>query len=151
SSLGMQTLWFWPNPDAGTDEISGGIRRFREKTMIPQIRFVIDVDPWDFIALLRHARCLIGNSSAGMKEAGFFGVPVVNIGTRQQGRTRSANILDIGYDSPAIKSAIESQITHGLYDPSLIYYKLETSKRIRKVLRTVPLYTQKRFFDTGIV
>ncbi|MBI2055589.1 MAG: UDP-N-acetylglucosamine 2-epimerase (hydrolyzing) [Candidatus Sungbacteria bacterium] len=151
SSLGMQTLWFWPNPDAGTDEISGGIRRFREKTMIPQIRFVIDIDPWDFIALLRHARCLVGNSSAGMKEAGFFGVPVVNIGTRQHGRLRAENILDVGYDAAAIKGAVETQISHGPYAPSQALYKPETSKRIRKVLKTVPLYTQKRFFDATAV
>ncbi|MEK9147976.1 MAG: UDP-N-acetylglucosamine 2-epimerase, partial [Patescibacteria group bacterium] len=52
SSLGVQALWFWPNPDAGTDEISKGIRRFREHTPSPHIRFVVDIHPRDFVALL---------------------------------------------------------------------------------------------------
>lgn len=146
SEIGVQALWFWPNPDAGTDEISGGIRRFREKHPMPHVRFVIDIDPWDFIALLKHAKCLLGNSSAGIKEASFFGVPVVNIGTRQQGRTRGDNVRDVAYDPAAIRSAIENQLSHGSYTPSAVYYKADTSKLIRNTLKTVPLYTQKRFY-----
>ena len=154
SDLGMQALWFWPNPDAGTDDISGGIRRFREKVPTPHIRFVIDLDPWDFITLLKGARCLIGNSSSGLKEASFFGVPVVNIGTRQQGRfghLRGGNVRDVGYDTPAVKQAIREQMAHGPYAPHLAFYKPETSKRIRSILKSVPLYTQKRFHDTTLV
>lgn len=148
SDTGMQALWFWPNPDAGTDEISKGIRRFREHTETPHIRFVIDIHPRDFISLLRHAACLIGNSSSGIKEASFFGTPVVNIGTRQQGRARGENVIDVHYDSLAIKSAIDRQITHGPYAPSHTYYKPDTARRIVEVLKTAPLYTQKRFYDT---
>lgn len=154
SDLGMQALWFWPNPDAGTDEISGGIRRFREQTPTPHIRFVIDLDPWDFITLLKQAKCLVGNSSAGLKEASFFGVPVVNIGTRQQGRfgaLRGKHIRDVGYDAAAIKEAIQEQTAHGPYPPSHAFYKPETSKRIRSILKSIPLYTQKRFHDATAV
>lgn len=147
SGLGVQALWFWPNPDAGTDAISGGIRRFREKHATPNIRFVIDVDPWDFVALLKHAKCLIGNSSAGIKEASFFGTPVVNIGTRQQGRARAENIIDVGYDQEEIRASVQKQIQHGSYSSSSVYYKPETSKQIRGVLKSVPLYTQKKFYD----
>lgn len=148
--LGIQALWFWPNPDAGTDEISKGIRRFREHNFIPHIRFVIDVHPRDFVSLLRYSSCLVGNSSAGIKEASFFGVPAVNIGTRQQGRLRDKNMLDVGYNKDDIKSTIEKQIGRGRYEPSLIYYKPETSKKIRTVLKTAPLYTQKKFFDSQV-
>ncbi len=151
SEFGVQALWFWPNPDAGTDEISKGIRRFREHHPTPHIRFVVDIHPRDFIALLRGSKCLVGNSSAGIKEASFFGVPVVNIGTRQQGRTRAENVLDIGYDKEAIKSAIQQQMAHGLYQPSHLYYKLGTTQRIVEILKTVPLYTQKHFHDTQLV
>ncbi|MFY9462468.1 MAG: UDP-N-acetylglucosamine 2-epimerase [Candidatus Sungiibacteriota bacterium] len=147
TELGVQALWFWPNPDAGTDEVSGGIRRFREHTPTPNIRFVIDVDPWDFITLLKHAKCLVGNSSAGIKEASFFGTPVVNIGTRQQGRMRGENVMDAPYYKEAIKATIEKQIAHGSYAPSMIYYKPSTSKQIRNVLKTAPLYTQKKFYS----
>ena len=57
------------------------------------------------------------------------------------------NIKDVDYDLHAIRKAIEQQMAHGKYGPSFYYYKQDTSKRIRKVLKTVPLYTQKRFFD----
>lgn len=150
AGLGMQALWFWPNPDAGTDEISKGIRRFREATPTPKIRFAIDVHPRDFIALLKHAACLVGNSSSGIKEASFFGVPVVNIGTRQQGRTRSGNVLDVGYDAAAIRQAVAKQVAHGAYSPSLVYYKPDTARRMVEVLKTMPLYTQKRFHDIAV-
>ena len=147
AELGVQALWFWPNPDAGTDEISRGMRRFREKYPTPNIRFVVDIDPWDFIALLKNAKCLLGNSSAGIKEASFFGVPVVNIGTRQEGRTRGENVCDVAYDQAAIRRATESQLAHGPYASSIAYYKADTSKLIRNILKTVPLYTQKKFHD----
>ncbi|MDO8500038.1 MAG: UDP-N-acetylglucosamine 2-epimerase [bacterium] len=145
---GMQALWFWPNPDAGTDEVSNGIRSFREHSQSPNIRFLIDINPWDFIALLKNTKCLVGNSSSGIKEASFFGVPVVNIGTRQRGRSRGENVIDIGHDKNEIKLAVDKQIKHGLYQPSLIYNKLGTSKLIRNILKTVPLYTQKHFYDS---
>lgn len=147
TQTGVQALWFWPNPDAGTDEISRGIRRFREEHSVPNVRFVIDIDPRDFIALLKYTKCLVGNSSAGIKEASYFGVPVVNIGSRQQGRARGEYVMDVGYDTEAIQRAIEKQIAHGPYQQSLIYYKPQTSKIIRHVLKTAPLYSQKRFHD----
>ena len=146
-ALGIQALWFWPNADAGTDATSKGIRSFREAHPTPRIRFVIDILPRDFVALLRNAACLIGNSSSGLKEAGFFGIPVVNIGNRQRGRLRGPNVVDVGYDRDAIQKAAERQIAHGKYPPFLAYYKQDTAKLIRKVLKTVPLYTQKRFID----
>ena len=145
--IGAQALWFWPNPDAGTDEVSNGIRSFREHTPAPNIRFVIDINPWDFIALLQGAECLVGNSSAGIKEASFFGVPAVNIGTRQAGRSRGENVVDAPYEKDAIKAAIARQISHGRYAPLMMYFKPETSKHIRKILKTAPLYIQKKFHN----
>lgn len=149
SGLGVQALWFWPNPDAGTDAISKGIRTFREQHPTPHIRFVIDLFPRDFIALLRNSACLIGNSSSGIKEASIFGVPVVNIGTRQNGRTRGPNVRDVGYDASIIRSAIEEQVRHGFYPPDQTYFKPGTAAEIVRVLKTVPLYTQKHFRDIG--
>ena len=93
---------------------------------------------------------IVGNSSSGIKEASYFGVPVVNIGTRQQGRARGENVIDAAYDTTAIKTAINRQLEHGAYTPSLIYYKPETSKRMRNILKTVPLYTQKQFNDISL-
>ncbi len=150
-SLKVQTVWFWPNNDAGTDEIARTIRTYREKKMKNHlIKFVTDILPEDFIAFLRESACLVGNSSSGIKEASFLGVPVVNIGTRQNGRLRGPNVKDVGYKGIDIKKAIESQIAHGPYACSKIYYQPRSSEKIVSILTKTKLYRQKTFVDQPI-
>ncbi len=69
-------------------------------------------------ALLAHAACLVGNSSAGIKECSFLGTPVVNIGDRQQGRLSGEHVTHVGYDAAEIAAAIATQLAHGRYEPS---------------------------------
>ncbi|MCG8459594.1 MAG: UDP-N-acetylglucosamine 2-epimerase, partial [Holophagales bacterium] len=96
--LDRPTFWFWPNVDAGSDGISKGIRHFRETHGLPHLYFLKNMNPEDFLRLLLGCDCLVGNSSVGIREASFLGVPVVNIGNRQQGRDRGANVIDVGHD-----------------------------------------------------
>lgn len=145
--LGIPTIWFWPNVDAGTDEISKGIRVFREKFDPRNIRFVKYLPAEKFIALLNGSACLVGNSSAGIKECSYLGVPTVNIGTRQAGRLRGPNVRDVSYDRTAIAAAIVKQLEHGKYEPSHIYYQPGATKRLAEILATIDLYTQKKFVD----
>ena len=145
--LGMPTIWFWPNVDAGTDEVSKAIRVFREKENPNHIRFLKYLPAEDFIGLLKGTACLIGNSSAGIKETSYLGVPVVNVGTRQQGRMRAPNVIDTDYSRQEIISAVRKQMENGPYETSTIYYKPGTSKNITDHLRDIPLYTQKRFYE----
>jgi UDP-hydrolysing UDP-N-acetyl-D-glucosamine 2-epimerase len=146
---GLQVIWFWPNNDAGTNEVAKTIRRYREKGLLRnnKIRFLTDVLPEDFIALLKNAAVLAGNSSAGIKEASYFGVPVVNVGTRQEGRVRSKNILDVDYRAGNIGLAIRRQIKHGRYPSSLAYFKPKTSEKIAAILATTPLQKGKQFYE----
>ena len=81
-ALDLPTFWFWPNVDAGSDRISKGIRHFRETRAIPHVHFFKNLAPEDFLRLLAGARCLVGNSSVGIREGSFLGVPVVNVGSR---------------------------------------------------------------------
>lgn len=145
----MPTVWFWPNNDAGTNEIAKAIRVYREhgKLKNNNIHFVTDILPEDFIALLRRASVLVGNSSTGIKECSYLGVPVVNIGTRQQNRLRGPNVIDVGYNPQIMKKAIHRQLDKGRYPSSDIYYKPNTSKKIVETLSTVRLFTQKKFND----
>lgn len=149
NNLNMQTVWFWPNSDAGTAEMAKAIRVYRELGKIKNnnIRFIIDVAPDDFISLLRGAKVLIGNSSAGIKESSYLGTPAVNIGTRQAGRLRGPNVVDSGYDATAINKAIHAQLAHGSYPSSDVYYKKDTSKKIVEILKKTPLYSQKKFYE----
>ena len=145
--LGIPTIWFWPNVDAGTDEVSKGLRSFREEKNPKNIRFLKYLPAEQFVTLFKKSVCLVGNSSAGIKEASNFGVPVVNIGSRQCGRMRSENVVDVGYDREAIAKAVQMQIQNGMYAPSDLYYKEGTSKKITDILSTLDLYTQKRFHE----
>jgi len=145
--LSIPTIWFWPNVDAGTDEVSKGIRNFRENEKSDHMRFLKYLPPEQFIGLLKRTACLVGNSSAGIKECSYLGVPTVNIGTRQNGRMRAENVIDATYEKSTIKRAIKQQLTHGPYPASAIYYKKGTSKKIAQILATIKPYSQKRFID----
>ncbi len=150
AALNVQAIWFWPNPDAGTEEMAGSLRHVREEhtELTAQMRFITNVPADEFVALLRRASCVVGNSSAGIKECSFLGTPVVNIGPRQQGRLAADHVRHVGYDAAAIRAAVEQQMGHGPYPPSTLYYRPDTSDQIIKLLSTVELYTQKRFFDS---
>ncbi len=148
--INMPTVWFWPNSDAGTNEIAKAIRVYREHGQLKsnKIHFVTDILPEDFIALLRRARVLVGNSSTGIKECSYLGVPVVNLGSRQQHRLRGPNVVDVGYEPAAIRKAVQKQLAHGPYPSSDIYFKPNTSKKIVEVLSKTRLYSQKTFYDS---
>jgi len=132
--LNIPTFWFWPNVDAGADGTSKGMRSFREKHNPQNIHFFKNMEPTDFLELLYHSKCLIGNSSVGVRECAYLGVPVVNIGSRQGGRERGQNIIDIDYNKDEIKAAILKQILHGRYDNDLIYGSGESGVMIADVL-----------------
>ena len=116
--LDLPALWFWPNVDAGADGTSSGIRTFREEQDPRNIHFFKNMSPVDFLKLLHNSRCLIGNSSVGIRECSFLGVPVVNIGSRQAGRDRGGNVVDAGYDREEIAEAVERQLHNGRFSPS---------------------------------
>ena len=149
--LNLPVIWFWPNVDAGTDETSKGIRIFREKHSPSHMRFIKHIPSEEFVGLLKRSACLVGNSSSGIKECSFLGVPVVNIGSRQNRRLRADNVIDTDYNRNEIKKAVQKQIKHGPYKSSHIYYKKNTSKKISQILASVDLYTQKFFHDDYIV
>ncbi|TXD49123.1 UDP-N-acetylglucosamine 2-epimerase [Polaribacter sp. IC073] len=108
--LGVPTFWFWPNVDAGSDGTSGGIRAFREKHQPKNIHFFKNMEPNDFLKLLVNSKCLIGNSSVGIRECSYLRVPVVNIGTRQNKRERGSNVLDTVYKKSEIIKAIQNRM-----------------------------------------
>lgn len=141
--LGIPTYWFWPNVDAGSDGTSNGIRSFRESVNPKNIRFFKNMEPNDFLRLLVNSKCLIGNSSVGIRECAYLGVPVVNIGTRQNGRDRGDNVIDVDYTKDAIRNAIQQQITAPSKTSSPIYGDGEAGEKIADILATCPLSYHK--------
>ena len=103
SELNRQIVIFWPNPDAGTDAISKAIRIFKESNLSSNTIYLKNLESRFFLKLLDNAICLVGNSSVGIRECSFMGVPVFNIGDRQRGRDRAANVIDVAWSSlPAL-------------------------------------------------
>jgi UDP-N-acetylglucosamine 2-epimerase len=80
----------------------------------------------------------------GIREASFLGVPTVNVGTREAGRERGNNVLDVDYDKVQIKSAIEKQLANGRYPSNPLYGSGGAGHRIAEILRDVPLKFEKR-------
>lgn len=142
--LGMPALWFWPNVDAGSDGTSKGIRAFRENERPQNIRFFKNLAPEDFLRLINHSKALVGNSSVGIRESSFMGVPVVNIGTRQSGRERGQNVIDVGHARGEIAEALEHQISHGRYKRNNLYGDGNSGQRIAELIASIPVSISKR-------
>jgi UDP-hydrolysing UDP-N-acetyl-D-glucosamine 2-epimerase len=144
AAIKMQTVWLWPNVDAGSDDVSKGLRVYREKHDPDFIHFYKNFSPDDYVRLMRACACLVGNSSSGLREAAFLGVPSVNIGSRQSGRERAANVTDVDYDAAGIRAAVERQLAHGHYGPSDMFGTGHAGRQIADILATAPLRIQKR-------
>lgn len=140
--LGIPTFWFWPNVDAGADGTSTGIRSFRERMKPKNIHFFKNMEPNDFLRLLINSKCLIGNSSVGIRECSFLGVPVVNIGTRQSRRQRGSNVIDVAYNKELIKEAILIN-SDKEFPNNKIYGDGNSGKKIAEILAITDLNFHK--------
>ena len=142
-ALNIPTFWFWPNVDAGADGTSNGIRAYREYQKPKNIRFFKNMEPHDFLRLIKNAKVLIGNSSVGIRESSFLGVPVINIGSRQNARERGKNVIDCEYIQKDIEAAVRKHIEHGPYASEHIYGDGQAGTKIADVLATIPLRFHK--------
>lgn len=142
--LAMPTLWFWPNVDAGSDGTSKGIRMFREQGGATNMHLFRNMLPEDFLKLLYNSTCIVGNSSVAIRECSFLGVPAINIGTRQQGRDRGRNVIDVDYDRRAILDAVLEHRRRGRPAPDPIYGDGQAGRRIGNLLAEAPLRIDKR-------
>lgn len=137
--LNYPTFWFWPNVDAGSDGTSNGIRTFRELEKPQNIHFFKNMDPLDFLKLLKNSKALVGNSSAGIRECAFLGVPVINIGNRQHRRCRGENVTDVAYDEKQILEATKNAISCEHHPASEIYGDGNSGGKIAEILATTEL------------
>ena len=144
TGVGLPVLWFWPNVDAGSDGTSKGIRVFREQVDPPDFHLFRNMYPEDFLRLLCGATAIVGNSSVAIRECSYLGVPAVNIGSRQQGRERGQNVIDVEHDRVAIAAAIRAHMSRGRAPKDLLYGDGQAGARIADCLATVPLTIEKR-------
>lgn len=136
-------LWFWPNVDAGADGTSAGIRAYREQVKPTTMHFFKNMEGDDFLRLLVNACALVGNSSVGIRECAFLGVPVVNIGTRQNRRDRGDNVIDVEYDASQIRNAVDQIIRKPKPVPSFVYGGGDAGVKIADQLANVQIRFHK--------
>lgn len=121
----------YPNNDPGSEEILeayhrlSGDRRFR---LFPSLRFEA------FLTLLKHSRMLIGNSSAGVREAPIYGIPSVDIGSRQRGRHHHDTIVHTGSTAEEIADGIAKAAAMQPGDGSLHFGRGESAAHFRELL-----------------
>ncbi len=139
-----QTVLLWPNIDAGADHISKSIRIFRDQEAPAWLRTITNVNPENYLKVLANASCAIGNSSSFVRDAGYFGTPVVLVGDRQEGREYDEHVMPVEAREHEIVAAIEIQKQHGPYEPSTLYGDGHVSARIAEALADLKPYTQKR-------
>ena len=145
--LGVQALIALPNNDAGSSEIIDEIKS-------SGLNWYPSLSTEEFVNIYRNIWAIVGNSSSGIHESSTFGIPAVNIGTRQQGRERALNVLDVGYSKEEIKKGIQKSLFNIDYRDSVKgidnpYGDGSSSKRIVTLLKTINLdgVIQKRFYE----
>jgi len=142
--LKMPTIVLWPNVDAGSEDVARGMRKFREHYCHDSMRFYKNFPVETFVRLMMRCACMVGNSSAPIREGAYLGVPAVNIGTRQMGRERGRNVIDVGYNREQILAAIQQQLRNGRYPSEHIYGDGHAGERIAGILATCEVRIQKR-------
>ena len=135
NSIKIPKIWFWPNPDSGSHIISQKIRKLREKNKLPNT-FFKNMKPDDFLLLLKFSSCIIGNSSAGIRESSYFGTPSINLGTRQLNRERGNNVINfenLNFSKKKFQNIIKSQINKNTKNK--LYGEGNAASKIAKIIQ----------------
>lgn len=144
NNIGKKVIWIGSNYDADSS------------SLVPdstKIEYVRSIDPINYLKILNNCKCIIGNSSSGIRESSFLGIPSVNIGNRQIGRERAENVIDVECDSSLIEEAIKHQLkyydTFGKYKKSDLYGDGKSGKRIYKRLKNYFGYSTQKNLSFG--
>ncbi|MBT8633206.1 UDP-N-acetylglucosamine 2-epimerase (hydrolyzing) [Polynucleobacter paneuropaeus] len=146
---GLNYIVIYPNNDHGTEIILEEYQRFNDNSNIkifPSMRFEY------FITALKNANFIIGNSSAGIKEAPYFGVPAINIGTRQLGRIKCELVVDTINEASAIANAI-TLVKNLAKQPLSLFGDGNSADKFHETLKTESFWActpQKYFIDQAI-
>lgn len=132
--LDLQVVWIWPHSDAGSDGVSKAIREYREGGFPNRVKWFRGLPLELYAPLINNCKCLVGNSSSGIRESSVLGIPVVNIGSRQDGRERGGNVLDVDHHSSNIIDAIIFQCKN-TFEANFTYGQGNSGKKIVEILK----------------
>ena len=139
----LPAIVLWPNADAGSEDVSRGIRKYRERNPDAPFHYVKNLAPEIYLPLMVRTHCLVGNSSSAIREGAFIGTPSVNIGSRQTARQRGDNVVDADYNQGAIADAIADRVRRGKFPMNPIYGDGKAGPRIAHLLATEKISVSK--------
>lgn len=149
----LPIIFTMPNADTGNSVIRNKIAEFSQSHA--RVWCLDNLGTQAYFSMMKHAAAMVGNSSSGIIEAASLKLPVVNIGSRQSGRIRAANVIDVGYGRGEIQNAIRKAVSlafrEALRDLQNPYGDGHAAERIVDCLKTVELDERllaKHFFDT---
>jgi UDP-N-acetylglucosamine 2-epimerase (hydrolysing) len=143
----LNYIVIFPNNDLGSNHILNAYEKFISNPkfkIFPSLRFEY------FLILLKHAQFIIGNSSAGIREAPHYGVPTINLGSRQNNRSLNDEIINIDFNKAIITNAINEVVKMGHYEPKHLFGKGNSDELLIEILRTDDFWNiskQKLFND----
>lgn len=146
---GLNYIVIYPNNDPGTDLILSEYARLADRPQFkvyPSMRFEY------FLSLLKHSQVIIGNSSAGVREAPHFGVPAINLGSRQKNRVSCDSIIHVDIDHDAIEAAINHAMIMPRF-PQSLFGDGTSAQKFYSILKSSEFWqteTQKYFVDQSI-
>ena len=132
--LEEQVVWLWPNSDAGASIITKKMRMFREKNKELKVNFFTNLDVSDYLKLIKNSKCIIGNTSSGIREGSYLGIPYVCIGDRQYMRERGDNVLDCDVNYKKIINSVK-KITSKKIRKNMIYGNGKSIEKIYSILK----------------
>ena len=142
--IGNPTVLLYPNSDAGGRRMIEVIKEYEKYTFIKAFK---SLPRKEYLSLMKAAGVMVGNSSSGIIEAPSFGLPVVNIGIRQEGREQGKNVIDVGHNKQEIIKAIEKALTDKEFLKEVRkcqspYGDGKASQRIAEILSSIEITPQ---------
>lgn len=136
--LKRTTIAIGPNSDAGNKQIFEELKKFSNRNKF--FKFYTNVPRYDFLGFLNNCSVLIGNSSSGMIEAGYFDIKVINIGNRQDQREHGANVVTINISKSILAKELGNSLkTRKSYKKLNVYGDGNAAKKIVNILETISI------------
>ena len=145
NKINIQKIVFWPNPDAGSEDVSRGIRKWREKFGDSKTRYFKNLEQKYFYHILNKTNCLIGNSSSGIREGSYIGVKNICIGSRQKGREIGKNTIMIKNDERTLLKLLQKILkSKSKKIRDYKYGKGDSAEKIVKILKKINFKYEKK-------
>lgn len=147
AAVHKHTVMLWPNIDAGREGAVAAVREYRSKHGNEWLTMRTNMEPGEYARLLAGAACCVGNSSSFIRDASWYGTPVVLVGDRQRGREFVEGVRHVPVTRASIQAHTRYQLDHGRYPPSDLYGDGQVCERLVPMLLAVDPYSQKAFWQ----